>query len=196
MAEPIEMPFGLWTQIDPRKHVLHGSPDPRATGQFLCKEHVRACPTILCHELCKNGWIDQDAVWVVDLGGPKEACITWGAQWLNLANAIDQSMFGWLDEAAAMWPYVKLFWLVFIACCRFQAHYTMMLCQMSLWITVVTLIQWYYPVSDLCISFSVFVWYAIEKGWYTQFCSNIFYVVIAVIHYLRNCIRLSSCKKR
>jgi len=24
MAEPIEMPFGLWTQVGPRKHALHG----------------------------------------------------------------------------------------------------------------------------------------------------------------------------
>jgi len=24
MAEPIDMPFGLLTQIDPRQHVLHG----------------------------------------------------------------------------------------------------------------------------------------------------------------------------
>jgi len=24
MTEPIEMPFGLWTQVGPRKHVLHG----------------------------------------------------------------------------------------------------------------------------------------------------------------------------
>jgi len=24
MAEPIEMPFGLWTRMGPRKHLLHG----------------------------------------------------------------------------------------------------------------------------------------------------------------------------
>jgi len=24
MAEAIEMPFGIWTQVGPRKHVLHG----------------------------------------------------------------------------------------------------------------------------------------------------------------------------
>jgi len=27
---------------------------------------------------CKNGWSDQDAVWVSDSGGPKEPCIKWG----------------------------------------------------------------------------------------------------------------------
>ena len=26
IAEPIEMPFGLWNQIGPRNHVLDGSP--------------------------------------------------------------------------------------------------------------------------------------------------------------------------
>jgi len=24
MAEPIEMPFGLWTRVSQKKHVLHG----------------------------------------------------------------------------------------------------------------------------------------------------------------------------
>jgi len=29
-------------------------------------------------EPCENGWTDRDAVWVMDSGGPKEACIRWG----------------------------------------------------------------------------------------------------------------------
>ena len=34
----------------------------------------------VCHnfESCKNGWTNWDAVWDVDLGGFKEACIRWG----------------------------------------------------------------------------------------------------------------------
>jgi len=28
MAEPIEMPFGLWTRVGPRDHVLDGGLDP------------------------------------------------------------------------------------------------------------------------------------------------------------------------
>jgi len=34
----------------------------------------------VCHsnEPCKNGSTDQDAVWVEDSGGPKEASVTWG----------------------------------------------------------------------------------------------------------------------
>jgi len=32
----------------------------------------------LCREQCKNGWTDRDAIWVMDLGGSKKACIRWG----------------------------------------------------------------------------------------------------------------------
>ena len=45
-AEPIEMPFGLWTPVDPRKHVLDGVQIPRAKGQLLGK---MTCP----------GWSDR-----------------------------------------------------------------------------------------------------------------------------------------
>jgi len=36
MAEPIEMSFGMWSRVGPRKHVLDldGGPDPHAKGQF------------------------------------------------------------------------------------------------------------------------------------------------------------------
>jgi len=33
-AEPIEMSFGLWTQVGPRNHVVDGVQIPRAKGQF------------------------------------------------------------------------------------------------------------------------------------------------------------------
>jgi len=48
----------------------------------------------LCHELCKNGLTNRVAIWVVDSGGPKEACIMWGAHWRNLANTNEPSMSG------------------------------------------------------------------------------------------------------
>jgi len=32
----------------------------------------------LCHELCKNSWIDQAVIWIVDSDGKKEAYIRWG----------------------------------------------------------------------------------------------------------------------
>ena len=36
--------------------------------------------SVVCHnwEPSKNSWTDQDAVWDVDLGGPKEPHIPWG----------------------------------------------------------------------------------------------------------------------
>jgi len=35
IAEPIEMPLGMWTQAGQRNHVLHGGPDPaKQSGNF------------------------------------------------------------------------------------------------------------------------------------------------------------------
>ena len=36
-AEPIEMPFGLRTRVDPVNHVLDGGPDPHGKGQLWGK---------------------------------------------------------------------------------------------------------------------------------------------------------------
>jgi len=49
----------------------------------------------VCHdrEPCKNGRTDRDAVWGMDSGGPKEACVRWGsAHWRNLANTTEPSV--------------------------------------------------------------------------------------------------------
>jgi len=54
-----------------------GGPDPHAKGQILGKWLAQACPVTLCRELFKNGWTDSGAIWVVESGGPKEACVTW-----------------------------------------------------------------------------------------------------------------------
>ena len=34
VAEPIEMPFGLWARACLGNHVLDGGPDPHGKGQF------------------------------------------------------------------------------------------------------------------------------------------------------------------
>jgi len=50
-------------------------------------------------------WLIRDAVWVMDSGGPKEACVTWGhigAGWRIRLNRP-------CAAAMAMRPYVKLF---------------------------------------------------------------------------------------
>jgi len=51
-AEPIEMPFGLWTRVGPRKHVLDGARILHAKGQLLGEWK---CSTTLCRELYKTG---------------------------------------------------------------------------------------------------------------------------------------------
>jgi len=34
MAEPIKIPFGVWTQVGPRNHVLDGVQIPMVRGNF------------------------------------------------------------------------------------------------------------------------------------------------------------------
>jgi len=48
----------------------------------------------LCRELCKNGWMDPDAVLHVDLGGSKNALLDEGTRWRNLANMTEPSTCG------------------------------------------------------------------------------------------------------
>ena len=42
-AEPIEMPFGLWTRVGPRNHVLDGSPYPPWEGAISTGEGAADC---------------------------------------------------------------------------------------------------------------------------------------------------------
>jgi len=57
-------------------------------------------------EPCKNGLTDRDAVWVVESGGPREACIKRGAHWRHLANNTEPSVCG--GGAAFLSDYVDL----------------------------------------------------------------------------------------
>jgi len=45
-----------------------------------------------CHELYKNGWIDPHAVWDVDSGWSREACVRLGCILAILANMTEPSM--------------------------------------------------------------------------------------------------------
>jgi len=58
MAEPIDLPFGLWIRVGERKH------------EFNCICQVAPiCLMTLCPELCKHSLTDQLAIWAVDLVG-------------------------------------------------------------------------------------------------------------------------------
>jgi len=43
MAEPIEMPFGLWTRVGPGNHVLYRGSDPLWEGAILMGEGASHC---------------------------------------------------------------------------------------------------------------------------------------------------------
>jgi len=72
-----------------------GSRSSHEKGRFWkeeaaqCKVYRYGHSAVSC---AKNGWTDQDAVWVVDSDGPKEGCVTWDAYWRNLANTIEPSV--------------------------------------------------------------------------------------------------------
>jgi len=75
IAELIEILFGMWTRVG-RRNPRRRSPVRR--GNFEGKSGCTLWSVWThCHELCTNVWTDQDAVWYVDLGGSKEACIRW-----------------------------------------------------------------------------------------------------------------------
>jgi len=54
------MPFGLRTEVGPRKHVLAGGPDPNGKGNFEGKGRPIVKYKHICNELCKNDWTDRD----------------------------------------------------------------------------------------------------------------------------------------
>ena len=96
MAEPIEMPFGLWTWVGPIKnHVKDGGLDPPAKVQF---GGGRGGPLLsigtVCRELCKNGWTSRDAIWDANSSWSKEACIRWDTHWHHVANIAEPSTCG------------------------------------------------------------------------------------------------------
>ena len=53
---------------------------PLVTDRVAWSVGLSVCA--VCHtvESCKNGWTDRDAVWVENLGGPREPCIRWGPE--------------------------------------------------------------------------------------------------------------------
>jgi len=54
-AEPIEIPFGTLSWVNPADHVLDGVQILRGRGSFEGEGHAPTCPTTLWRELCKNG---------------------------------------------------------------------------------------------------------------------------------------------
>ena len=116
-AELIEMPFGLWTWVSPRKHVLHGAAHWRHlantiepsmfSGPTKIDEPVKNPFGVWTWVGAKNHILDgvqiapcQGAIFrgkdTKDIPGHvrREIVLRGGAQWHNLANTIQLSMFG------------------------------------------------------------------------------------------------------
>ena len=77
MAELIKMPFELWTWVGWPKEGVQILPMWSRNFEGERDGPLQSIGS-LCHELCKSGWTDRDAVWDMDLGGPKKACVRWG----------------------------------------------------------------------------------------------------------------------
>ena len=72
MAEPVEMPFGLWTWVGPRNHALVWGPDP-PKGSGNVGGHVPIhCKVLAGYTISR--WRDWYAVWDEDSGGHDEPC--------------------------------------------------------------------------------------------------------------------------
>ena len=105
-AEPMETPFGLSVRTGPRNHKLdEPGPDPPWEGAILGEGAPIVKYRSFCREMCKNGWTDQFAIWVVNSDGPKKAQVQsyspgganvphGRAYWCHLANMIEPSICG------------------------------------------------------------------------------------------------------
>jgi len=128
----------MWVQIS------HGK------GQFLGEGYALTClKTLLC-ELCKNGWTDRFAVWVVDSGWANgstssivfirwhQCALPWGHIGALMGGHIDATWGIRLNHlcVAAMRPYVKLLWpLVIITMHRLEWH----CCKYDAWVLYIVL---------------------------------------------------------
>jgi len=69
MAEPIDLPFGLWTWVGQRKHMFNHTrqvapmcPHGRAHWTYGIGP-LSVCPVCNVGALWPNGWMDQDEAW-------------------------------------------------------------------------------------------------------------------------------------
>jgi len=70
----IKLPFAFRTGVGPMNHVLHEVQMPTWEAAILRGKQANHCIETLHGDLCKDGWTDRGAVWVVDSHGPKASC--------------------------------------------------------------------------------------------------------------------------
>ena len=98
-AEPIMMPFGMLTRVDPRNYVLDGAPDPCMwRGNFEGRKgRPRICSAVTVLKATQQGAKQLQC-------GCRLGCSRWGAHWRHLANRIEHPC------AAVVRSYVKYAW--------------------------------------------------------------------------------------
>jgi len=100
-VELIEMPFGLWTWVGPRKHILDGAQIPHAKGQLLGERTVSDSPLLWA---VQNGWTNRFAVSLWTLVGPKRSTNSIiFARWHQRALMGGQVDNGKYDFTARLW---------------------------------------------------------------------------------------------
>jgi len=103
MAEPIEMPLGLWTLLDPRNR-------PKRSGNFGVKHmrlHSQGQSAVSCAKMAEPTEMPFGlcGLWA----HARKHDVTWGAHSRHLANTIEKSMWG--GDAAFLSNYVHhLLW--------------------------------------------------------------------------------------
>ena len=95
-AEPIEMPFGLWTWLSPKTHVLSGARMPHGKGQFW-----GIVPQFKCIRLCKQQ---------MPAAARGYRFVRKGSSSLRKRGFKMDSPAAGVTSAGAMRPFVKILW--------------------------------------------------------------------------------------
>jgi len=97
MAEPIEMPFGIWTQVGQRNHVLDGVQIAPCEAQYLTKKTCPGMPDERRHTAvtcAKMAELIEKPFRLWTRVGIRKNVLHGGAHWRHLTNMIQPSMFG------------------------------------------------------------------------------------------------------
>jgi len=96
MAGPIEMPFGLWTLVGPRKHVLDGAQIPPCNRAIIRRkdmpQHARRHSAMRCLKMAEL--IDLSFGLCTQVCVVVPMCPHWRAHWRHPANTIEPPVCG------------------------------------------------------------------------------------------------------
>jgi len=88
-AEPIEIPFWLWTRVET---VIRWGPDPHAWDNFEGKGPPLRSMRTFCRELCKKAEPIEMPFGAWSRMAPRQHVLDGGSHWRQLANTTEPSM--------------------------------------------------------------------------------------------------------